>query len=142
MDRDLRVHLEAYGGYEAVGDVIDNSGHEVILVGRNSRLGTGLGPATRWVLVDELNHDGVNALAGSTLTAIGPHSVSVHSMEDGEEKEIPADTVVVCTGYRANEDSVEWLRMGAPGLRVIGDAKQIDHAMEGIAEAYDVAIAI
>lgn len=142
MDRDLRAHLEAYGGYEAVGDVIDNSGHEVILVGRNSRLGAGLGPATRWVLVDELNHDGVNALAGSTLTAIGPHSVSVHSMEDGEEKEIPADTVVVCTGYRANEDSVEWLRMGAPGLRVIGDAKQIDHAMEGIAEAYDVAIAI
>ena len=63
-------------------------------------------------------------------------------MEDNQELEIPADSVVVCTGYEINEETIEWLRMGKPDLRVIGDAKQIDHAMAGIAEAYDVALAL
>lgn len=142
MNRDLKAHLEAFGGYDAVGEVIENAGHRVTLVGRNSRLGSGLGPATRWVLVDELAHDGVETLPGCTLIAIGPDAVVVHSMEDGKEKDIPADSVVICAGYQANEDNVEWLRQAAPNLHVVGDAKQIDHAMEGIALAYDVALAI
>lgn len=142
MDRDLEAHLRAFGGFDAVGSVIEAAGSTVTLVGRNTRLGTGLGPATRWVLVDELAHDGVTTLSGATLIAIGENSVVVHSMEDNREQEIPADTVVVCAGYKANEDAIEWLRMGAPNLRVVGDAKQIDHAMEGIAEAYDVALAV
>lgn len=142
MNRDLKAHLEAFEGYDAVGPVIEDARHQVTLVGRNSRLGTGLGPATRWVLVDELTHDGVDTLPGSTLIAIGSDAVVIHSMEDGEEKDLPADSVVVCAGYQANEDKVEWLRRGAPDIHVIGDAKQIDHAMEGIAQAYDVAQAI
>jgi 2,4-dienoyl-CoA reductase-like NADH-dependent reductase (Old Yellow Enzyme family)/thioredoxin reductase len=142
MNRDLKAHLEAFGGYEAIGAVIENAAHQVTLVGRNSRIGKGLGPATRWVLVDELTHGGVATLPGCTLIEIRSDTVVIHSMEDGKEKEIPADSVVVCAGYQANEDTVEWLRRGAPDLRVIGDAKQIDHAMEGIAEAHDVALAI
>ena len=142
INRDLRAHLQAYGGYDALSNVIDNSSHSVTLVGRNPRLGTGLGPATRWVLVEELNHDGVTSLPGSTLTTIGPKSVWVHSMENGKENEIPADSVVICAGYQANEEMIEWLRTGYPRIRIIGDAKQIDHAMDGIAEAYDLGIAI
>ena len=142
MDRDLVAHLKSYGGYDAVRDVIDGSGHDVVLIGRNPRLGTGLGPATRWVLVEELEHNNVRRMSGCTMTLIGQKSVHAHSMEDKKEIEIPADTVVVCAGYRANEDMIEWLRMGAPDLRVIGDAKEIDHAMAGIAEAYDVALAL
>ena len=111
-------------------------------MGRNPRLGKGLGPATRWVLVRELDHDGVTSLPGCMLTAVGKDSVWFHSMEDGGEKEIPADSVVVCAGYQADEEMIEWLRIGFPNVRVIGDAKQIDHAMEGIAEAYDMAMAL
>ncbi len=142
MDRDLIAHLKAYSGYDAVRGVIDESGHEVVLIGRNPRLGTGLGPATRWVLVEELEHDSVKRMPGCTLSLIGDNFIQVHSMEDNQELEIPADSVVVCTGYEVNEETVEWLRMGKPDLRVIGDAKQIDHAMVGIAEAYDVALAL
>ena len=142
MNRDLKAHLLSYGGYDAVADVINRSGHLVTLLGRNPRLGKGLGPATRWVLVRELDHDGVTSLPGCMLTAVGKDSVWLHSMEDGGEKEIPADSVVVCAGYQADEEMIEWLRIGFPNVRVIGDAKQIDHAMEGIAEAYDMAMAL
>jgi 2,4-dienoyl-CoA reductase (NADPH2) len=142
INRDLKTQLEAYGGYNAISDVVENSGHEVMLIGRNTRLGTGLGPATRWVLVEELNHDGITVLSGCTLIGIGSNVILVHSMEDGQEKEISVDSVVVCTGYRVDEERIDWLRQGARDLRVIGDAKQIDHAIDGIADAYDVALAI
>lgn len=94
------------------------------------------------MLVDELAHDGVATLPGCALIAIGPDAVVVHSMKDGAEREILADSVVICAGYQASDDKVEWLRQGVPDLQVIGDAKIIDHAMEGIAAAYDVALAI
>ncbi|MDH3740382.1 MAG: FAD-dependent oxidoreductase [Hyphomicrobiales bacterium] len=142
MDRDLEAHLQAFDGYNAVADAIAGTRREVVLVGRNRRLGIGLGPATRWVLVNELDHDGVNALSGSELMAIGEGVVIVQPSDGGGEMEIAADSVVICTGYRANEDMVAWLRPHASSMRVIGDAKHIDHAMEGIAEAYDVGLAI
>ena len=73
---------------------------------------------------------------------IGENSVWINSGEDKEEKEIPADSVVICAGYEVDETKIELLRMGTRNIRVIGDAKQINHAMEGIAEAHDVALAI
>lgn len=142
MDRDLEAHLKAFDGYDAIARPIAGTRREVILVGRNRRLGVGLGPATRWVLVGELEHDGVTTLPGATLMAIGPRSVTVQSGEDGKDTEIAADSVVICTGYRANEEMVAWLKPHVASMHVIGDAKSIDHAMEGVAQAYDVALAI
>ncbi|MEE2654427.1 MAG: FAD-dependent oxidoreductase [Pseudomonadota bacterium] len=142
INRDLKAHLESYGGYEAVEDVLRQSGHEVTLIGRNPRLGTGLGPATRWVLVEELEHDGVKTIPSSSVNMIGENSVWISSGEDKEEKEIPADSVVICAGYEVDETKIELLKMGTRNIRVIGDAKQINHAMEGIAEAYDAALAL
>ncbi len=142
MDRDLAAHLRAFDGYDAVAETIADSRRKVMLVGRNRRLGVGLGPATRWVLVGELDHDGVQTLSGSELMAIGPGTVMVQSSEDGTDREIAADSVVICTGYRANEEMVAWLKPHAKSMQVIGDAKHIDHAMEGIAGAFDIALAV
>jgi NADH dehydrogenase FAD-containing subunit len=101
-----------------------------------------LGPATRWVLVEELGHDGVTSIPSSKVSLIGKSSVWIDSAEDDQEREIQADSVVICTGYQGDETKIEWLRMGARNLKVVGDAKQISHAMEGIAEAHDIALTI
>jgi len=142
INRDLKAHLQAYGGYDAIAGVIRESGHDITLVGRNPKLGTGLGPATRWVLVEELGHDGVTSIPSSKVSLIGKSSVWIDSAEDDQEREIQADSVVICTGYQGDETKIEWLRMGARNLKVVGDAKQISHAMEGIAEAHDIALTI
>jgi pyruvate/2-oxoglutarate dehydrogenase complex dihydrolipoamide dehydrogenase (E3) component len=142
LDRNLVAHLEAFDGLEAVRGPIENCAREVTLIGRNRRLGNGLGPATRWVLVHELNDDRVTVMAGHALTAIGPDSVITTEMETGAEHEIAADSVVVCAGYRVDPASVESLRLGAPDLHMLGDAKAIGHAMVGIADAHDLALTL
>ena len=76
INRDLKAHLQAYGGYDAIAGVIRESGHDITLVGRNPKLGTGLGPATRWVLVEELGHDGVTSIPSSKVSLIGNAATS------------------------------------------------------------------
>ncbi len=142
LDRNLIAHLESFDGYLAVKDQVAECRRDVTLLGRNRRIGTGLGPATRWVLVHELTVDGVDVKAGHALTAIGPHSVVTTDMEDGKETEIEADSVVICAGYQIDPAALEALRTAAPHLHALGDAKSIGHAMTGIAEAYDLAVAI
>ncbi len=142
LDHGLIAHLESFDGYDAVKDQVADCRRNVTLLARNRRLGTGLGPATRWVLVHELTTDGVDTKAGYALSAIGPNSVIATNMEDGTETEIEADSVVICAGYQVDPAALESLRTAAPDLHALGDAKTIGHAMAGIAEAYDVAIAI
>jgi 2,4-dienoyl-CoA reductase (NADPH2) len=142
LDHNLVAHLESFDGYLPVKDQVEECRRNVTLLGRNRRVGTGLGPATRWVLVHELTDDGVDVKAGYALTAIGPNSVITTDMEDGGETEIAADSVVICAGYRADPAALEALRTAAPDLHALGDAKSIGHAMIGIAEAYDLAITI
>ena len=142
LDRNLVAHLKSFDGYQAVKSQIERCRREVTLLGRNRRVGNGLGPATRWVLVHELTAAGVDVKAGHSLTAIGPTSVIATDMESGAATEIEADSVVICAGYRSNPAALETLRMAAPDLHVLGDAKSIGHAVTGVAEAYDLAIAI
>ena len=49
---------------------------------------------------------------------------------------------MICAGYQIDPAALEALRTAAPHLHALGDAKSIGHAMTGIAEAYDLAVAI
>ena len=142
LDRNLISHLEAFDGYLAVKDQVEAGRRNVTLLGRNSRIGNGLGPATRWVLVHELANDGVAVMAGHALTAIGADAVIATAMEGGTETEIKADSVVICAGYQSDPAEIEHLRSLLPGLHALGDAKSVGHAMIGVAEAYDLALRI
>ncbi len=142
LDRNLISHLEAFDGYTAVKDQVEAGRRNVTLLGRNRRMGAGLGPATRWVLVHELTNDGIEVMAGHALSAIGPNAVIATAMEDGTEKEIEADSVVICAGYKTDPAELELLRTAAPSLHALGDVKSVGHAITGIAEAYDLALRI
>ena len=142
LDHGLVAHLKTFDGYLAVKEQVEAGRRNVTLLGRNRRVGNGLGPATRWVLVHELSDDGIEVMAGHALTAIGPDSVIATTMEDGTEKEIAADSVVICAGYKTDPAELEFLRTAAPHLHALGDAKSVGHAMVGVAEAYDLALEI
>lgn len=142
LDHNLTAHLDTFDGLAPVKQVVESCRREVTLLGRNRHMGNGLGPATRWVLLHELTHDGVHVMPGHALSVIGPESVIAMEMDGGAEQEIETDSVVICTGYETDQAAVEWLRTAAPNLRVVGDAKTIGHAIAGIAEAYDLALAI
>ena len=56
-----------------------------------------LGPSTRWVVVQELRTAGVELLTGVEYERIEPDAVVIRDA-DGDERRIPADTVVIAAG--------------------------------------------
>jgi 2,4-dienoyl-CoA reductase (NADPH2) len=115
-------------------------GHAVTLVGRNEKLGVGLGGGTRWVLVKELAKAGVEALASTEVVAIEPDGVRVRGPNG--ERLLAADTVVLATGYRPDEALLRRFEGAAPEVYSLGDAESVQHALNGIGKALEVALAL
>ncbi len=63
---------------------------------RAGRIGDGVGASTRWVVVQELQQAGVELLTGVEYERIEPDAVVIRV--DGDERRIPADTVVIAAG--------------------------------------------
>lgn len=122
-------------------EALEKRGHHVTVVGRNEKMGIGLGGGTRWVLVKELAKAGVTALKSTAVTAIEPGRVRVRSA-DGQERELPADTVVLACGYRPDEELLHSLQGTAPEIHNIGDAESVQHALNGVGRALEVALAL
>lgn len=127
LDDDLRAAL-------------GRKGHQETVVGRNRRAGVGLGPATKWVLTEELAHAGGRILTQTAVREIRPDGV----LADGPEGEVwvPADTVVLATGYDADDELYNQLKDLAPAVYVLGDAADVQHAIGGVGRALEVALQI
>ena len=87
---------------------------------RAGRIGDGVGASTRWVVVQELQQAGVELLTGVEYERIEPDAVVVR-LEDGSERRIPADTVVIAAGQVAEASlAVELAAAGTPHVTVGG----------------------
>lgn len=113
------------------------SRHQITLVGRNRRIGAGLGPGTRWVLRAELEYAGVRCLAETEVVAIHSDGVEVQSAQ-GRQK-LPFDTVVLAVGYEADQKLAEALKPRIPTVYVVGDAVDVNHAVEAVGQAFEIA---
>ena len=120
---------------------LEKRGHAVTLVGRNEKVGVGLGGGTRWVLVKEMAKAGVTVLKKTAAVAIEPGLVRVKTA-DGQSSEVKADTVVLACGYRPNEDLTLSLAGIAPETHSLGDAESVQHALNGTGRALEIALAI
>jgi 2,4-dienoyl-CoA reductase (NADPH2) len=115
-------------------------GHDVTLVGRNEKVGVGLGGGTRWVLVKELTKAGAAVLRSTAVVAIEPDGVRVRGPEG--DQVLPADTVVLATGYQPDETLLRQLDGLAPEVYHLGDAESVQHALNGTGRALEVALAL
>lgn len=119
---------------------LSRRGHQVTLVGRNEKVGVGLGGGTRWVLVQELAKAGVVVLRSTAVVAIEPQCVHVRGPEG--ERLLPADTVVLAVGYRPDDRLRHQFDGLAPEIYSLGDAESVQHALNGVGRAFEVALAI
>jgi 2,4-dienoyl-CoA reductase (NADPH2) len=109
------------GGHEAP----PSGGHataarQITLMRRSGRIGDGVGPSTRWVVVQELQQSGVELLTGVEYERIEPDAVVIRV--DGEERRIAADTVVIAAGQEPETTlASELASIGKPHV-VIGGA--------------------
>lgn len=117
-----------------------------LLQRKETKIGAGLGRTTGWVHRAELRHAGVIEHRGVTYRRIGTDGL--HILEDGEERVLAVDTVVICAGQESNDQlAVQLLaaRAGkAPCVHVIGGADvaaELD-AERAIRQAVEVAAAL
>jgi 2,4-dienoyl-CoA reductase (NADPH2) len=100
---------------------LQQSGRKIAMLRRGKHVGTGLGKTTRWAVLALLKRQGVEMLTEIEYKAITPEGVTF--LHKGEERFIPADTVVIAAGSTPNSGLADELRGRLP-VHVIGGAKE------------------
>ena len=118
-------------------------GVQVTVLRRTGKFGQGVGLTSRWVALGRLRDAGVRMVGGvQEYLRIEPGTLWIRD-EDGEERAVPADTVVVCAGQeRALDDEhglPSALRDAGVPFAVVGgarDARSVD-AVRATSEALE-----
>ena len=99
------------------------------------RLGTDIGLSNRWVELQMLRRYHVHTLVSTKASAIVPEGVLVE--QDGSERLIACDTVVLAVGTRRDDSLVEKVRPHVPQVVTVGDARRPRKAFEAIHEGFE-----
>ncbi|MGW4684028.1 oxidoreductase [Streptomyces sp. NPDC004244] len=91
-----------------------------LLQRKTTKVGAGLGTTTGWIHRAELKHRGVVSVAGAAYDRVDDEGL--HITVDGEQRLVPADTVVLCTGQEPRRDLYEALRAAGIEAHLIGGA--------------------
>ncbi len=119
---------------------LSKKGKQVVLVEMMDDVGRDAGPLNRARLKEELEKTEIEVRCKTKLLRIGKKSITVHG-EKGED-DIPAETVVLALGAKAQDSLFHVLKDKVSELHVIGDCAAPRKMIEAIHEAYDVAIKI
>ncbi len=95
---------------------------QVTVMRRSGRIGDGIGPSTRWVVVEELRRAGVELLAGVAYARIEPEAVVVRT-EDGTQRRIGADSVILAAGQEPERSLADALAAAGRPHIVVGGAR-------------------
>ncbi|MFE5534620.1 FAD-dependent oxidoreductase [Streptomyces sp. NPDC056492] len=91
-----------------------------LLQRKTTKVGAGLGTTTGWIHRAELKHRGVVSVAGATYDRIDDEGLHITVGE--EQRLVPADTVVLCTGQEPRRDLYEALLAAGARPHLIGGA--------------------
>jgi 2,4-dienoyl-CoA reductase (NADPH2) len=115
-------------------------GHRVTLVVRSDKIGKGIGSGTKWVLKKELELTNVQIIFHAPVKEIKENGVMIE--KDGLEKFIPADTIVLATGFVPDTSLYNTIKNLAPPEVYVAGTATAGHMIEGIGKAFEAAIRI
>jgi NADH dehydrogenase FAD-containing subunit len=104
------------------------------------RIGAGLGPGTRWVLKKELDLSSVTVMADAWVREIEEKKVLIE--KDGSEQSLNVDTVVLATGFKWDDTLHKKIKNSAPEVYTLGVHVVDGHMVQGIYEAFRLAMKI
>ena len=93
--------------------------------------------ANKEMLEELLPFHGVEIVCDAKVTGFRDGSVSFETK--GEKKEIPADSVILCVGYRSADELYQELQFEVSDLYLLGDAEKVSNIMYAIWNAFEVA---
>jgi 2,4-dienoyl-CoA reductase-like NADH-dependent reductase (Old Yellow Enzyme family)/thioredoxin reductase len=105
------------------------------------RMASDMSPMTRRRLMDGLRSKKVTLLTSATCEEIREDSVRVTTAESRKET-IPADTVIIAVGYKANERLYKALEGKVPEIYCIGDSSEPRRILEATSEGYRTGLAL
>lgn len=104
------------------------------------KIGGDIGHTNRWVFLKELELLGVGVVTGATVKQVTPEAVVYE--QEGQQKAIAANTVIMALGARPNNEIEAELKSGGFQYVMIGDVKQprkiIDAVHEGFLAASEI----
>lgn len=131
----------AGGGLNGCDVAVDLAlaGKRVTLVERNGEVGRDLNHVSRGGLLHRLEAHGVEILTGHEVVAFSDDGVTVRA-GSGEERTLPADTVVLAMGAVARNELVEPLKRAVPELYAVGDCLKPRKIGEAVHEGFRVGL--
>ena len=114
--------------------------HNVTVVEMLDKVGGNLYPSIVMHLAQEIMKNGGAIAKGKQLTAVEDGAVTVKDTKSGEESKIPADTVILAMGVRANRPDVDALcEAFGDNLVLVGDACKPGQIYDALHSAHDKA---
>lgn len=93
--------------------------------------------ANKEMLEELLPFHGVEIVCEAKVTGFRDGSVSFETK--GEKQELPADSVILCVGYRSADELYQELKFEVSDLYLLGDAEKVSNIMYAIWNAFEVA---
>ena len=119
----ITAAADASGGLAPGGPQAPHPAHRITMLKRsNTAFGKSLGLSTGWVHRIELARNGVAMLKGVAYRRID--DAGVHITLDGNEKCIPADTVILCAGQESKRELLAGVESRGKTPHLIGGAKE------------------
>jgi 2,4-dienoyl-CoA reductase (NADPH2) len=115
----------------------------VTVLEMKKRVGSGFGLSTRWVIVQEMEEAGIQTLTGIKVREIREGSAGgIVYEKDGKETFLPAETIILATGYMPNNSLYQQLDSLVPEVYTIGDCMKVRTAMEAVHEGFRTSLKI
>jgi 2,4-dienoyl-CoA reductase-like NADH-dependent reductase (Old Yellow Enzyme family)/thioredoxin reductase len=123
------------------GHYLAKLGRSVTIIEILKRMANDMFLMTRRRLMDGLRSKKVTLLASTTCEEIQEGSVLVTTGE-GKKEIVPADTVIIAVGYRANDRLYKALEGKVPEIYCIGNSAKPRRILEASSEGYQVGLAL
>ena len=96
----------------------------------------------KWAMDIELRErENLHCVTDGRCTAITENAVT-YLDKDGSEQTLPADSVVLCAGFKPQTQAAERLILPGVPFTLIGDCKQVGTVQQAIRGAFDIAMTL
>jgi pyruvate/2-oxoglutarate dehydrogenase complex dihydrolipoamide dehydrogenase (E3) component len=123
------------------GHYLAEQGKTVTIIEILKRMANDMFPMTRRRLMDGLRSKKVTLLTGATCEETNEGTVQV-TTADNRRETIPADTILIAVGYKANDRLYETLKGKVPEVHCIGNSAKPRKILEANSEGHQTGLAL
>lgn len=121
---------------EVVDHLISTGSHQVTVLEMLPKVGQDIGRSTRWIVFGKIKRMGVTLRTKVKVLAIEADGVRLS--DDNGESTLPADTVILATGAKANDALAAELKSQGIEVQVVGDAAGAGSVLKSVAQGFKI----